>query len=1537
MIFRRLKMSGKKEQKIQATIFKKNFFIILSFFLFSLFLLIPAGTIHAQDQLCIIHQNSSRGPQLGCAYCHDDPYPGYLNDSLNLQETGVCNSCHSPEGQYNGVDDAIIGAKSNWTSGGVYEGNVLKSGKRKWCVGCHDDGSCEIQGASAANIAGLTISGGDWQSPASIVSGVSDAENLLDNDLESGCSAGEIIFDLGDSTTISHIRLHVANASIFWNVYGGNDLSSWTRILFGQGLLHTGPRWATSASQLGQWNESRLDRYIPFRYIRLVNSSTWPVGTSVLKEFEFKKDLQYGYYDTGHKMSCTQCHDIQKIHIDADPRTYNHLSDPYNDLDLNNYQNGYRLKKIEIDGAFYPPMEIPRTGCNWGESPRTDNDFALCFTCHDKNSLLGDAYSSPGLYPIVDNTDAATTGTWGESSSTPGYYGTNYLYSPGVTGEPTATCTWTPDLPSAGAYKVYARWTSWTNRATNAQYIIRHSGTDFITPQDQTQKGGTWVLLGSFDFDGNGEEYVTLTNVADNIVIADAVRFEELVPIVDNTDAEITGTWGASSSTAGYYGTNYLYSQGVTGEPTATCTWTPDQLTPGTYTVYARWTSWGNRATNAQYSIHHSGLDTVAPPQNQTINGGIWVSLGSFDFDGSGEEYVTLTNVADNIVIADAIKIGEFDTVLLQTNFRNDRHIDAMGNVTNEHLRHLRGRFYCGNAQDWDSDWDGISDSPQSCTGCHNVHGSSSPVMIRHGELISSVDKNKSPSLNLYHRNEFGKVDEKVSVLESIGGITQFWGPGPGIPNKNGICNMCHNDKITYLRDAVEAVSCVACHARPFDTTRQITGENGDFVLPSHHVTDETSNQIVTDQDCRACHDQTHHTEGNVWLRDADGGDSYSYDPADQYTAEAACLSCHDSNIEAPFSDGIIVPDIEKGNFWNDSAHATGGSIQIGLTCMGEGVLTGCHDNAHGSEKPSLLAPSQTSEPEEEGFCYMCHDGQLVGKDIQAPFQKAYRHPIERSDIHQTDENGLNLDPTNRHAECLDCHNPHAAGANIHTPTGNQIAADSVLKGTWGVEPIVAPDTLPGQQIYQFIELKAPNYPEGSTKEYQICFKCHSYYALGWADHGVTDIIGPSGEMITDQAMEFSPANLSAHPVVMETSAQPGAYEPKGLDPVQLKDPWKTNAGNQTMYCSDCHGTDTVDSADAQGPHGSDKKFMLKDPTGGTRTYWPEKPDGELWTLFDLRADINDWQNKLFCAICHPFFEDAAGPTFLNTAHQRGSHHSQYYTINGQGYWGTPCVVCHTAVPHGSAVSRLIAYRNDVAPYNYGGNMATITEFQKAGRYSYSKWNCSIPDELWGCHTRGFITPKNNWRIIYDPDGDNPPHEQNTPPEVVSLNEDKTLEVSEIEIFSGADCYDPDGSIFQYQWNFGDGMTASGLLATHSYQTPGPHMVTLTVTDNKGAQTTDMIAAITVNRPNQQPVAEAGPDQTVLISQEVFFSGAGSYDPDGTIAHYRWDFGDGIIAEGPEAAHIFDDFECTYQVLLTVTDNNGAHHTDMTTITINLP
>jgi len=84
---------------------------------------------------------------------------------------------------------------------------------------------------------------------------------------------------------------------------------------------------------------------------------------------------------------------------------------------------------------------------------------------------------------------------------------------------------------------------------------------------------------------------------------------------------------------------------------------------------------------------------------------------------------------------------------------------------------------------------------------------------------------------------------------------------------------------------------------------------------------------------------------------------------------------------------------------------------------------------------------------------------------------------------------------------------------------------------------------------------------------------------------------------------------------------------------------------------------------------------------------------------------------------------------------------------------------------------------------------------------------------------------------------------------------------------------------------------------------------------------------------NQPPVAVAGENLTVKVGEEITFDGGKSSDPDGQIASYEWDFGDGTKAEGVQVKKIYDK-PGEYQVTLTVTDDKGATATATLTVTV---
>jgi YD repeat-containing protein len=84
----------------------------------------------------------------------------------------------------------------------------------------------------------------------------------------------------------------------------------------------------------------------------------------------------------------------------------------------------------------------------------------------------------------------------------------------------------------------------------------------------------------------------------------------------------------------------------------------------------------------------------------------------------------------------------------------------------------------------------------------------------------------------------------------------------------------------------------------------------------------------------------------------------------------------------------------------------------------------------------------------------------------------------------------------------------------------------------------------------------------------------------------------------------------------------------------------------------------------------------------------------------------------------------------------------------------------------------------------------------------------------------------------------------------------------------------------------------------------------------------------------QVPVAVANGPYTVQLGQTVTFSSSGSFDPDGTISSYHWNFGDGASANLQNPSHVYQT-SGSFTATLTVTDNAGLRASTTATVTIN--
>ncbi|MDM7855569.1 PKD domain-containing protein [Cellulomonas alba] len=148
----------------------------------------------------------------------------------------------------------------------------------------------------------------------------------------------------------------------------------------------------------------------------------------------------------------------------------------------------------------------------------------------------------------------------------------------------------------------------------------------------------------------------------------------------------------------------------------------------------------------------------------------------------------------------------------------------------------------------------------------------------------------------------------------------------------------------------------------------------------------------------------------------------------------------------------------------------------------------------------------------------------------------------------------------------------------------------------------------------------------------------------------------------------------------------------------------------------------------------------------------------------------------------------------------------------------------------------------------------------------------------------------------------------------------------------GTGSSDPDGKVASYAWSFGDGSTGTGSTATHTYAKAGTYTVTLAVTDDRGA-TTSSSKTVTAVEPNKAPLASfTASAQDLTASVDA----SGSSDPDGSIASYAWDFGDGATGTGSKATHAYAKAG-TYTVTLTVTDDAGAKTSSTSSVTVTAP
>ncbi len=141
-------------------------------------------------------------------------------------------------------------------------------------------------------------------------------------------------------------------------------------------------------------------------------------------------------------------------------------------------------------------------------------------------------------------------------------------------------------------------------------------------------------------------------------------------------------------------------------------------------------------------------------------------------------------------------------------------------------------------------------------------------------------------------------------------------------------------------------------------------------------------------------------------------------------------------------------------------------------------------------------------------------------------------------------------------------------------------------------------------------------------------------------------------------------------------------------------------------------------------------------------------------------------------------------------------------------------------------------------------------------------------------------------------------------------------------------------AISEWVWDFGDGETATGQYASHTFPSLGDFTVTLSVTDTCGysAQRT---ATVTIH----PPTITAGFDlsaASIVISNTVQFNDTSVTNGPDLVA-WLWDFGDdSAMVAAQNTAHTYTEVG-EFSVTLTVTDSLGYSDSATATVAVNPP
>ncbi|RKY75942.1 hypothetical protein DRQ12_10985 [candidate division KSB1 bacterium] len=246
------------------------------------------------------------------------------------------------------------------------------------------------------------------------------------------------------------------------------------------------------------------------------------IGTPLGKYFEISPRVYARKFTNGIVICNASASPVTITADDLGPETYYRFRGGQQPR----FNNGARFTSVVLDG--YPARGDPNIPMGDGiilvKTPQVVvADIIIDDEGYDPSSYWGKQSSNIGSKFVQEGMlfDPESYGKWADSWRIHGH-NTCYYAPPG---DGSRYARWIPTVGVPGEYEVFEWHPASYEFAINAPFVIKHAEGETKIKVDQTKNGGQWNSLGVYKFLTGTTGYVELTNKANGVVVADAIKF----------------------------------------------------------------------------------------------------------------------------------------------------------------------------------------------------------------------------------------------------------------------------------------------------------------------------------------------------------------------------------------------------------------------------------------------------------------------------------------------------------------------------------------------------------------------------------------------------------------------------------------------------------------------------------------------------------------------------------------------------------------------------------------------------------------------------------------------------------------------------------------------------------------------------------------------------------------------------------------------------------------------------------------------------